>query len=249
MRNLFDPLAGDYARGRPHYPPALFDALGALTGTGVVELGAGTGIATGGLVARGARVLALEPGASMLAHLRAALPDVACARAVAEALPLADASTDLVCMAQAWHWVDVDTAGAEVVRVLRPGGRLAVWWNSVDAAGQPWWEWQLDRLEERSDWRRDYRDRDHGAELLATGRFREVRRITVRWERSLGLEDYAAWLRSKSYVAALGPDSEPFVEQACAVLRVAFPDGRVVEPFRTDLWLAVPGRDRATAGG
>src|SRR5919106_2287573 len=68
---VFGPLAEDYARFRPSYPDALFDALfarlGDPSGT-VLDAGAGTGKATGSLLRRGARVVALEPNRSMLAQ-------------------------------------------------------------------------------------------------------------------------------------------------------------------------------------
>jgi SAM-dependent methyltransferase len=92
----------------------------------VVDLAAGTGKLTRALLVTGAEVVAVEP----VAEMRAALP--AGARAVdgtAEAMPLDDASADAVAVAQAFHWFDGDAAVAEIHRVLRPGGALALVWN------------------------------------------------------------------------------------------------------------------------
>jgi SAM-dependent methyltransferase len=78
------------------------------------------------LLATGAEVVAVEP----VAEMRLALPPGA--RAVdgtAEAMPLPDASAHAVAVAQAFHWFDGDAALAEVHRVLRPGGALALVWN------------------------------------------------------------------------------------------------------------------------
>jgi SAM-dependent methyltransferase len=116
-----------YERGRPGYPDAAVDALvAALPGRDVVDLAAGTGKLTRALVARGCDVVAVEP----VAEMRAAIP--APARAVAgtaEATGLPGASADGVTVAQAFHWFDGPRALAEIHRVLRPGGVLALIWN------------------------------------------------------------------------------------------------------------------------
>lgn len=242
-RSLFDPLAADYDAARPGYPDALYDELPRLTrlslaGARVVEVGAGTGKATAGLVARGARVLALDHGSAMLARLRTGLPGVAAALADAHRLPVRDGAAELVCYAQAWHWVEVATAAAEVARVLRPGGALAVWWNDVAAEGEPWWQAQQDRLEAASPgYRRDYRERSYAAELVGTGWFGPVYAASIGWHRELDLDGYETWLRSKSYVAALGAGLGDFLAAERASLAAAFPGGVVREPFRTTLYV------------
>ena len=122
--------AAAYERGRPGYPPAAVDFLAARLRLGpgrtVVDLAAGTGKLTRPLLATGAEVVAVEP----VAEMRAALP--AGARAVdgtAEEMPLDTGSADAVAVAQAFHWFDGDAALAEIHRVLRPGGALALVWN------------------------------------------------------------------------------------------------------------------------
>lgn len=234
----FESLVDDYDAGRPTYPAALYDALPPLEDRRVLELGAGTGLATAALVERGARVVATDLGPRMLGRLHAKLPSVPVVVARAEALPFVDGCFDTVCGAQMWHWVDVPEASAEVVRVLRPGGRLAVWWNEVDAADEPWWQEQQDRLEAgNAAYRRNYRDVDRGAELAATGRFGSVTRWAGHWERTLDLATYERELRSKSYVAALD-DVEKFLAAERSSLRGAFPDGVLRVPFVVQLWTA-----------
>jgi SAM-dependent methyltransferase len=119
-----------YERGRPGYPTDAVDFLAARlrlgAGRTMVDLAAGTGKLTRLLLSTGAEVVAVEP----VAEMRAALP--AGARAVdgtAEAMPLPGASADAVAVAQAFHWFDGDAALAEIHRVLRPGGALALVWN------------------------------------------------------------------------------------------------------------------------
>jgi SAM-dependent methyltransferase len=230
----FEDLVDDYEAARPRYPQALYDRLAAVGR--VLELGAGTGIATRKL-ARTAQVVATDLGPRMLGRLHAVLPDVPAVVARAEALPFDDGAFDLLCGAQMWHWVDVATAAAEAARVLRPAGRLAIWWNGVDAAGQPWWEAQQQRLEAGNPaFTRDYRDVDHGGIALSTGAFRSVESWETSWRRELEWPLYERWLRSKSYVQAVA-DLDGFLAAERASLARAFPDGRIVEPFTTRLWV------------
>jgi SAM-dependent methyltransferase len=126
----FGRSAAAYERGRPGYPAAAVEFLAARLRLGpgrtVVDLAAGTGKLTRPLLATGAEVVAVEP----VPEMRAALP--ADARAVdgtAEAIPLPAASADAFTVAQAFHWFDGDATLAEIHRVLRPGGVLALVWN------------------------------------------------------------------------------------------------------------------------
>lgn len=232
----FEEVVADYDAGRPGYPPSLYAALPPLAGATVLELGAGTGLGTAGLLEAGARVVATDRGPRMLGRLHERHPQVPVAVARAEALPLRDGVVDGVCGAQMWHWVDVDAAAAEAARVLRPGGWLAVWWNDVAGAGLPWFEAQQERLEAASPgYTRGYRSRAYDEELRA--RFADVRTWTGTWSRSLDLDTYQRWLRSKSYVQAL-PDLEAFLAAERASLLDAFPDGVVVEPFEVLLVVA-----------
>ena len=237
-RSRFDPLVDAYDAARPGYPDQLYAALPPLAGAVVVEVGAGTGIATRGLLARGARVLACDLGPAMLRRLVQRTPGVGGALVADGArLPVRDCVADLVCYAQAWHWVDPDVAAPEARRVLRPGGALACWWNDVDAADTAWWRAQQDRLETWNQaYTRGYRDTDYAARLAA--HFADVSTVETRWTRELDLDTYVTWLRSKSYVAALGDWLEEFLAAERASLAAAFPDGTVREPFRTRLVLA-----------
>ncbi|MEA2290606.1 MAG: hypothetical protein QOD55_2603 [Solirubrobacteraceae bacterium] len=123
--------AGAYERARPEYPADavawLARRLGLGPGRVVVDLAAGTGKLTRPLLGTGARVVAIEPVAEMR---RAIGPGAEVLDGTAEAMPVPDASADAVTVGQAFHWFDGPAALAEVHRVLRPGGALAVVWNS-----------------------------------------------------------------------------------------------------------------------
>lgn len=129
----FGAAAAAYAEHRPDYAQAAVRwALEPAPGPRVLDLGAGTGKLTAGLVALGAEVVAVEPDPAMLAELRRSLPDVRALRGNAEAIPLPDGSVDAVLAGNAMHWFDMAAAGPEIARVLAPGGVLAGLWNVVD---------------------------------------------------------------------------------------------------------------------
>ena len=131
--NSFGAAAEVYERGRPGYPEAAIDWLLPADPTVVLDLGAGTGKLTRQLAGRGLDVVAVEPSDGMRAQLEEILPEVRALSGSAEAIPVPDASVDVVIVAQAWHWFDVPRAVVEVARVLAPGGRLALIWNTRDA--------------------------------------------------------------------------------------------------------------------
>jgi SAM-dependent methyltransferase len=115
-----------YERARPDYPPLALEPLRLSPDLVIVDLAAGTGKLTRLLAGSGATVIAVEP----VAEMRAALPaSVQVLEGTAERIPVDTASADLVTVAQAFHWFDGDAALAEIQRVLRPGGRLALVWN------------------------------------------------------------------------------------------------------------------------
>jgi SAM-dependent methyltransferase len=132
----FETAAAAYERYRPEYADAalrwIADRLRLEPGARVLDLGAGTGKLTRGLVARGFDVVAVEPGEAMLAQLRAAVPGVEALAGSAEAIPLPDASVDAVAAGQAYHWFDAPHALPELLRVLRPHGGLGLIWNWED---------------------------------------------------------------------------------------------------------------------
>ncbi len=227
----FEAVVDDYDAARPRYPEALYDEL-PLPRAAVLELGAGTGIASVELARRAASLVVSDLGPRMLAAglAKHRSPGLLCR---AEALPFMSGSFDLVCGAQMWHWT-VDPAPEEAARVLRPGGRLALWWNE-GRGGSWWWEAEQSRIEAGNPrYRRGYRETDYGAQL--THLFVTHPPLQIPWERTLSVDLYERWLRSKSYVQAL-PDLEGFLAACRTDLMTAFPDGQVVEPFVTRLWL------------
>jgi ubiquinone/menaquinone biosynthesis C-methylase UbiE len=132
----FGPVADAYDRARPSYPG---EAVSWMTGAGrstVLELGAGTGKLTEVLHRAGHDVLATDPLIDMLTVLADRVP-AHHAVATAEHIPVRSRSMDVVVCGQSFHWFDHDPAMAEIARVLRPGGIVALAWNTYDE-GIPW---------------------------------------------------------------------------------------------------------------
>ena len=135
----FSEGAEAYERGRPGYPREaigwLADRLGLASGPRVIDLAAGTGKLSRALHAAGGEVVAVEP----LARMRALIArPIRAVEGTAEHIPQPDGSADAVTVAQAFHWFDGEHALAEIHRVLRPGGGLALVWNGrlMDDPGQ-----------------------------------------------------------------------------------------------------------------
>jgi SAM-dependent methyltransferase len=136
----FDAWAGEYDRYRPTYPDAVFarirSELVLPERPRVADLGAGTGRASLAMATLGWQVTAVEPGGPMLDVLgtRAAEAGLSVERmqATAEATGLAPASVDVATAAQAFHWFDKGAALAEMARIVRPGGGIALFWNVRD---------------------------------------------------------------------------------------------------------------------
>jgi SAM-dependent methyltransferase len=133
----FGAVAADYDRYRPSYPPALVaDVCALLPGRRILEIGAGTGIATSQFADYGLDITAVEPDPSMAAVLADKFigdDDVRVTVATferwsAERGAAAPSFDGLIC-AQAWHWTTPDTRWRDAAAALASGGVLALIWN------------------------------------------------------------------------------------------------------------------------
>jgi ubiquinone/menaquinone biosynthesis C-methylase UbiE len=132
LAGSFESAADIYARVRPEYAPAAIEWTIPKEARSVLDLAAGTGKLTAGLVGRGLDLVAIDPSAAMLAQLTTRFPGVDARVGSAEAIDLPSASVDLITVGSALHWFDRPAADFEMARVLRPGGVVAVFANSRD---------------------------------------------------------------------------------------------------------------------
>jgi SAM-dependent methyltransferase len=140
----FSNRADDYSRFRPDYPAALLEHLCARCGLGpdcvVADIGAGTGILSRQLLPLAARVFAIEPNLAMRSLAESLLGEddrYHSLPSCAEDSLLADASIDLVTVAQAFHWFERAAFRRECQRILRPGGLVALIWNERELLADP----------------------------------------------------------------------------------------------------------------
>lgn len=234
----FGSASDAYERGRPSYPHEavrlLIDELGLGPSSTVVDLAAGTGKLTRLLVPTGARLVAVEPVASMRAVLTEVVPAAVVMAATAEALALAGGSVDAVVVAQAFHWFRVDEALAEVARVLRPGGGLAMLWNERDESVP--WVAELSALVRWDDRPVPaYQGVDWPSTVAAVGAFAPMGRARFTIDQELDAATLVDRVLSTSYVAAWPAPEQDRLAEAVRRLVADLPP-RFVLPYRTDVF-------------
>ncbi|MFE7223656.1 class I SAM-dependent methyltransferase [Nocardioides sp. NPDC057577] len=202
----FGGVADSYDRGRPSYP---VDAVKWLVGEepcSVLELGAGTGKLTEVLVGLGHDVFATDPDDAMLDILSEKLPDVRATSGTAEQIPIGDSLYDVVVVGQAFHWFDHAKALAEIGRVLRTDGRLAVVQNERDER-IPWVR-KLGKLIGKQPGRTDEGGFDPTSILDDSGLFSAVEAQAFRHWQVVDRHSIQDLVQSRSNVATLEPEAQ-----------------------------------------
>lgn len=197
----FESVAAWYGTARPPYPSVLYETLvqhGVIgAGRRILEIGAGSGEATGELVRRGSAVVAVEPGPELAARLRRTCPEVSVVVSRVEDVDLPARWFDSVVAATSMHWVDLPTVLPRLDRALGPGGLMAVWRTVFGDPGV----WTPFRGEVReivarrspNDQPRDPLDpRPSVKELEAGGTFRLVRSWQWPWQIDLNAHQLRA---------------------------------------------------------
>jgi SAM-dependent methyltransferase len=200
----------------------------------VLDLAAGTGKLTRLLAPTGADLVAVEPVAAMRDTLAQVLPGVEVHDGTAEAIPLPDASVGAVVVAQAFHWFQAIEALAEIRRVLRPQGGLALIWNVRD---------------ESTDWVREFgqvlvagaagdessaafletgKPYDEGTDwplvIAGTGAFTPVQRRVIPWAQPVDTELLVRRAASTSFVSALPDEKREATLDEVRTLAATHPD-------------------------
>jgi len=146
-KERFSNRVDDYVKYRPTYPSEALDYLygevGLRPGCTIADVGSGTGIFSKLLLERGSRVIAVEPNEAMRAASEQTLgghPNFLAIPGSAESTGLPDRSVAFVVCAQSFHWFDRAAAQTEFRRILEPGGKVVLIWNSRLASGTPFRE-------------------------------------------------------------------------------------------------------------
>ncbi|GAA3606473.1 class I SAM-dependent methyltransferase [Microlunatus ginsengisoli] len=206
LAQAFGSDAEKYDRVRPRYPAALVDAVvERLPGRAILDVGIGTGISAEPFRERGFELLGIEPDPRMAAVARA--KDLVVEDGRFEDWDPAGRTFDGVIAGQTWHWIDPVAGTAKAAGVLRPGGRLALFWNTVVPApevatvfadifesletGLPFNPWTVAPA---ADPYGAIIDRTADG-LRATGAFGAVERLTFEWQSTTGRD---AWLEVTS---------------------------------------------------
>jgi SAM-dependent methyltransferase len=241
----FSTRVDDYVRYRPHYPPEIIPLLTRECGLGatsvVADIGSGTGILSELFLLNGCRVLGVEPNREMREAgerlLRGYATFVSIA-GTAEATTLPAASVEFVTAGQAFHWFDGPLARAEFARILVPGGRVVLVWNTRRKKGSPFSE-AYEALLQR--WSIDYAEADHERitdEMIAA--FYAPATVVKRSfpnSQKLGLEGARGRLESSSYVPAPGhPDHESILAELRIVFDRTNRGGMVIFEYDTVLY-------------
>lgn len=207
LAQRFAEVAEVYERGRPDYAPAVAGAIAAelrlAAGAPVLDLAAGTGKLTRALRYIGLDVVAVEPQAELRELLAVQLPGVRVCSGVAEAIPLPDGSVAAVTVAEAFHWFDHRAALAEMRRVLRPGGGLAVLTMLTDWGGASWAH-EVGTLVAQARPEHPQFDRPPWQESVrAAADWSEPRELRITFTRPTLPEECVAYIASISWIAAL----------------------------------------------
>lgn len=235
----FGGVARVYDDARPDYPDELFAYIaGKLPGPNVLEVGAGTGKATTGLLDQGLAVTAVEPDPRMAAILSSRTGEqveIATFESFAAAGPY-----DGLISAQAWHWTDQETRMDRAAALLRPGGFLGLVWNcgplrqeeivaairaiyddfglsDLDRPSEPIVRAEAEVIQDPRTW--------PGDELAAHPGFEYLGSVLFPWQENLSASEFGDYLRSTSYFQTLAPETgESLVETITTTIHRDFDD-------------------------
>lgn len=213
FKDHFSRLAGDYVAYRPTQPSAAIDFVAGLAPRrGVAwDCATGSGQAAVGLASHFARVIATDASAAQIAHA-APHPRISFHVAPAEASGIAGGIVDLVTVAQAAHWLDLDAFYREVRRVAAPEAAIALWAYGNARLDAPGLDEALRRFSRETVgpyWPPERRLVDEGYRTIPFP-FAEVRPPLFTLERSWTLAELVGYLRTWSatarYAEARGHD-------------------------------------------
>jgi len=229
----FDTLVAEYDAGRLGYSNDVYNMLvayGLVPKHAIVDIGCGTGLASAPLIENGFKVTGVDPSEPMLAVARERYPEATWVRGTAEALPFDAGSFDVAISAQAFHHADPRKGIAEIKRVLRPRGIVAIWWKSL-MSDDPVKQLRDSIARDMgiapltSSWRGGFRD------FYSAG-FSETAVRVIPWSTIVTLGKFLQYERSRKIVHdEFGSSAPEYFERLEARLRETFGEGDPILPL------------------
>lgn len=231
----FGSVAEQYDRFRPSYPSALIEDLAALEPADVLDVGCGTGKAGRLLAERGLPVLGVEIDGEMANVTRR--HGLAVEVAPFERWDAGGRRFDLIICGQAWHWVDPVLGVAKAASLLRPGGSIALFWNSSQLDDHL--QGELDRVYRRRApalARQQVKgasvEPPYAGDLEVSGLFEPATPRLYSWQRAYSGEDWVQLMQTHSDLVTLDGESRAALVKDVAAV-IAAHGGTLVASYRT----------------
>lgn len=136
-RKKFNGIANEYTQSRPSYAvkfiECLYEKHSFSKSSVIADIGSGTGKFAKQLLDKGSNVVCVEPNTDMRLVAEKELSEYPHFKSVAgsaENTTLPDNSVDFITTAQAFHWFDTKSFKAECSRIIKPGGKAFLIWNT-----------------------------------------------------------------------------------------------------------------------
>ena len=244
-KERFSDRVDSYLKYRPSYPKEavdyLYDIAGLRPDSKIADIGAGTGIFSEILLERGSYVTAVEPNQAMREAAEQKLAGHANFQAIsgsAESTGLSNQSVEFIVCAQAFHWFDRLAAQTEFRRILQPGGKVILLWNSRLTHGTPFRE-EYDQL--LHTYGTDYEQVNHKnisrAILLSFFKEGTMQEVRFRMSQEFDFVGLKGRLLSSSYSPAPGhPNYDPMMTELQNLFNRNHQDGTVLFDYETEIY-------------
>ncbi|MEO2212996.1 class I SAM-dependent methyltransferase [Paenibacillus amylolyticus] len=244
-RERFTSRVDSYLKYRPSYPKEaidhLYNVVGLRANSNIADIGSGTGIISKLLLERGSYVTAVEPNQAMREAAEQTLQNSPLFQSIAgsaESTGLPDQSVDFIVCAQAFHWFNRSAAQIEFRRILRPGGRVILIWNSRLTHGTPFREEYNQLLHTYGT---DYKKVNHKniSQTMLLSFFKEgsMHEIRFRMSQEFDFEGLKGRLLSSSYSPTPGhPNYDPMMTELRNLFDKNNQEGIVEFDYETEIF-------------